>query len=274
MSDVVDSLCISCGEPLRLTYCERCGEKRVSTHDYSIVHFAEHIVETLWHFDIRSLKAVWLLVAKPGLLTRDYLAGRRKAFVGPIQLFVILNVVFALTGANTFKTPLVVQQQSWFPELKSRMVATAKAHKQIDDQEFEREFDRTATTQAKTWIFTMIPAWALVLAVLYGFRRYFFEHLVFATHYMAFVLVWILIIGIPANYLFYLMGVNGGSRDQLVSLILLLGLLVYVGIALTRVYGDRWYWASARSLVMFVAFLPVLRAYRFLLFFVTLKTMH
>src|ERR1051325_6456347 len=142
-------------------YCASCGEKRVSSHDYSIAHFAEHILETLTHFDIRSLRAVWLLVAKPGLLTREYLNGRRKTYVGPIQLFVILNFVFAFTGANTFRTPLNVQQQSWFPGLKTRLVAEAKLQKNIDDADFEREFDRTATTQAKTWIFMMIPAWAL-----------------------------------------------------------------------------------------------------------------
>ena len=38
----------------------------------------------------------------------------------------------------------------------------------------------------------MIPILAIVMALLYGFRRYFFEHLVFATHFYSFALLWIL----------------------------------------------------------------------------------
>ena len=178
-------------------------------------------------------------------------------------------------SANTFRTPLAVQRQSWIPELKQRMADNTKTQKGLSDEEFEREFDRNAAVQAKTWVFSMIPAYAICLAVLYGFRRYFFEHLVFATHFVAFVLLWILVAGISLNIAFRAAGVAGaGQRDQLISLVLLLGLAVYLFLALKRVYGDRMIRAAARSLAMVVLFLPVLRAYRLLLFFVTLKTMH
>jgi hypothetical protein len=275
MPDVVPAVCASCGALQSERFCERCGEKRITTHDYSIVHFGETLVETLTHFDIRSVRALKLLVVRPGALTRAYLDGQRRAYVGPIQLFVILNIVFAFFGANTFRTPLAVQQQSWMPEVKQRMVASAKARKATSDEEFEREFDRTAGLQAKTWVFSMIPAYAICLAVLYGFRRYFFEHLVFATHFVAFVLIWILAAGIPLNLMFRAAGIAGNAqRDQIISLVLLLGMVGYLFLALRRVYGDGIILGAARSLALVVLFLPILRAYRLLLFFVTLKTMH
>lgn len=275
MTDVSVARCASCGAPQPDRFCERCGEKRITTHDYSIVHFGESLLETLTHFDIRSLRALKILVLRPGELTRAYLDGQRKPYVGPIQLFVILNIVFAFFGANTFRTPLAVQRQSWLPELKQRMADNTRTQKALSDEEFEREFDRTAAVQAKTWVFSMIPVYAVCLAVLYGFRRYFFEHLVFATHFVAFVLLWILVAGISLNIAFRAAGVAGaGQRDQLISLVLLLGLAAYLFLALKRVYGDGMILAAARSLTMVVLFLPVLRAYRLLLFFVTLKTMH
>jgi len=71
----------------------------------------------------------------------------------------------------------------------------------------------------------MVPAYAICLAVLYGFRRYFFEHLVFATHFVAFVLIWILAAGIPLNIVFRAVGLAANAqRDQIISLVLLLGL--------------------------------------------------
>ena len=179
MSEIEPVACLSCSALHGDVFCPKCGEKRITTHDFSIVHFFEHALETFTHFDYRSLRALKLLVLKPGELTRAYLHGKRKAFVGPLQMFVILNVVFAVIGGNTFRTPLYVQEQDApLAALKRSMVAQQIERRGIEHKEFAREFDQNAGAQAKTWIFAMIPAYALILAVLYGFRRYYFEHLV------------------------------------------------------------------------------------------------
>jgi hypothetical protein len=65
VTDVSDALCASGGAAQPHRFCERCGEKRITTHDNSIVHFGEILVETLTHFDIRSLRALRLLVVRP-----------------------------------------------------------------------------------------------------------------------------------------------------------------------------------------------------------------
>ena len=67
------------------------------------------------------------------------------------------------------------------------------AERTVEREAFRRSFDDNAGLQAKTWIFTMIPLIAVVTAALYGFRRFFFEHLIFATHFLAFMLAWMLI---------------------------------------------------------------------------------
>ena len=270
-------VCLTCGSPQPGNFCGRCGEKRITAHDYSIVHFGENLLETLTHFDFRSLRAFRVLVAKPGLLTRDYLDGRRKGYVGPIQLFVILNVVFALLGANTFSTPLRVQEHDPpFPAMKRALVTDALSHRDIDRTEFARRFDETAGLQAKTWIFSMIPLFALCLTVLYGFRRYFFEHLVFATHFYAFTLMWMIVAVVALRLGLRAAGVSLTSQrfDGAVSLLILAGLVVYLFLALRGTYRDGAIAAAARSLVLVALYFPIILAYRFLLFFVTLKTMH
>ena len=84
-----------------------------------------------------------------------------------------------------------------------------------------------------------------------------------------------LVAGISLNIGSRAAGVAGvAQRDQLISLVLLLGLAAYLFLALKRVYGDGMIRAAARSLALIVLFLPIPRAYRLLLFFVTLKTMH
>src|SRR5215467_6098563 len=193
MTEVMSGTCPTCGTPQPSVFCSTCGEKRVTAHDYSIAHFAEHLVEILTHFDIRSLRAVKILAFQPGELTRAYLDGRRKPFIGPIQLFVILNVVFALLGGLTFRVGLESKDSGLFASQMQAAAAKAQARTHMDDADFEKEFARTAAIQSKTWIFLMIPMFAAELALLYGFRRYFFEHLIFSTHIHAFLLSWLVV---------------------------------------------------------------------------------
>jgi hypothetical protein len=245
-------------------------------HDYSITHFAEHVLESLTHFDFKSLRALKTLVAHPGRLTRDYLDGRRRAYIGPIQLFVIVNIVFALLGPSTFRTPLKTQEHDRpFPALKQSLVAGAIADRDVTREEFERSFDDAAGLQAKTWIFALIPMLALVTAALYGFHRYFFEHLILATHLLTFLLVWtiatvVVVVGAAAWGRVAIERGGGqsgrGPRPARPGRLSRRGAAAHLW---RRSRGRRHARARCRRPVP-----PIVRVYRFLLFFVTLQTMH
>jgi hypothetical protein len=269
--------CPTCGAPFEGRFCGACGEKRITAHDYSLAHFAEHVLESLTHFDFKSLRALKTLVVRPGQLTRDYLDGRRRGYIGPVQLFIIVNIVFALVGPTTFRTPLKTQEHDRpFPALKQSLVAGAMADRNLTREEFERSFDDAAGLQAKTWIFVLIPMLALVTAALHGFRRYFFEHLILATHLLTFVLVWTLatvvvviaVAGIAGSRL------TNAALDNVAAVLIELGLAVYLAAGLRRVFGDGLVQAGTRALAVAVLLVPIIRVYRFLLFFVTLWTMH
>ena len=119
MAEPAAAGCPTCGAAVNGRFCAACGEQRVTERDYSVAHYIGHVFESLTSFDIRSLRALWTLMARPGRLTRDYLDGRRRIYLGPVQLFVLVNVVFALAGANTFRTPLAVQEHDPpFPAFK------------------------------------------------------------------------------------------------------------------------------------------------------------
>src|SRR6185503_7625785 len=277
MSGPPTAPCPTCGAPIHGGFCGACGEKRVTAHDYSITHFAEHVLESLTHFDFKSLRAFKTLMAQPGRLTRDYLDGRRRHYIGPIQLFVIVNVVFALIGPTTFRTPLSVQEHDApFVETKRAFVASAVSERRVEKEEFRRAFDEAAGLQAKTWVFAMIPLLALATATIYGFRRFFFEHLIFNTHFLAFTLSWMLVAGLLLSLGLRAAGIHLGGQewDNPVSLIILAGLAIYLFAALRRAFGDRAPAAAARAVAVTLLFFPIVLVYRFLLFFVTLQTMH
>lgn len=276
MAEPAAAGCPSCGAAVNGRFCAACGEQKVTERDYSVAHYIGHVFESLTSFDFRTLRALWTLMARPGRLTRDYLEGRRRIYIGPVQLFVIVNVVFALAGSNTFRTPLAVQEHDPpFPAFKRSLVANAMAERTVEREDFRRSFDDNAGLQAKSWIFTMIPLIAVATAALYGFRRFFVEHLIFATHFLAFMLVWMLITGVLTIWGFRLAGIRLSPQDwdSVASTLTLIGLVGYLLPALRRVFGDGRVAAIARTLGMTVLIYPIVLTYRFLLFFVTLWTM-
>ncbi|MEO8484149.1 MAG: DUF3667 domain-containing protein [Acidobacteriota bacterium] len=249
----------------------------MTTHDYSVAHFVEGALESISHFDLRILRSAWTLLTRPGWLTRDYLSGKRRASVGPMQLFIVMNILYALSGWNSFRTPLAIQEQDPpFTAFKQARVTSAIVKSGLNHEEFGREFNAAAGTQGKTWILVMIPAFAGCLAALYGFRRYFFEHLVFAAHFYAFVLAVMLITSLTVTSLLLVLHLHLGSRglDALLSSIDLGAFILYLFLALRRAYGDGAMASAIRAVVLAGLLTPILMAYRFLLFFVTLWAMH
>ena len=59
------------------------------------------------------------MLLRPGVLTIAYVQGQRKPLVGPLQLFLIANVIFimaqSLTHTNVFSSPLSshIANQDW-----------------------------------------------------------------------------------------------------------------------------------------------------------------
>lgn len=68
--------------------------------------------------------------------------------------------------------------------------------------------------------------------------------------------------------------IDDSRVDSFSGLVTLLVLAWYLYHALRHAYGDSVPQALVRSLVLTAAFFPILIGYRFLLFFVTIKTMH
>jgi hypothetical protein len=102
--------CASCHAALHGAYCHACGEKVVGPADYALAGFLRRVLSTLTHLDGSVFRTYYYLVARPGFLTQEHRAGRRKRYLRPLQVFVVVNVVFYLfsvmTGANMLQTQL------------------------------------------------------------------------------------------------------------------------------------------------------------------------
>ena len=159
-------LCANCGASIDSAFCGACGEKRFDRHDLSLGHFFEHTFEAFVHFDHSILRTLRALVIQPGRLTADWTAGRRKSFHPPVQLFLLMNVLYfvatALNGWNTLATNLDTHI-SWtdHQELAKSMVDGKLAARGITLKEYRPVFDAKSTIQAKSLVILMVPEFAL-----------------------------------------------------------------------------------------------------------------
>jgi hypothetical protein len=92
--------CENCGAPVPGKYCGACGQRREAPV-HSLWHFTRLATEDLTHADSRLWRTLAALLFRPGLLTREFLGGRRARYLPPVRLYLVLSVVFFLVAGAT-----------------------------------------------------------------------------------------------------------------------------------------------------------------------------
>ena len=88
--------CCNCGAEATWNYCPSCGQETLIALPAAFT-FLRDAAGRYIAFDGRMWRSLFALAFRPGFLTREYLAGRRRRYVRPARLFVALSiVVFAL----------------------------------------------------------------------------------------------------------------------------------------------------------------------------------
>ena len=260
--------CRNCATVLQAGYefCPHCGQE---THEEP-PRFLEFVHEFITHYvalEGRLWKSLWLLLARPGQLTQEYLAGRKNRYVWPLRLFLTLSFVFFLTlklmpsteplveadtrtataaaaaastaasaqaadGSNTLK--LRVLDSSRLPEgLRQRLARFEGRMESNPSQELER-IGQTLYNRLPTLILLFQPLFAALLALLFMPRRMpYGAHFVFALHLHAF---WYLCLWLAWVLPF-----------PLVHFCLWVWSNLYAVLALKRVYGFGWPGTVARA---------------------------
>ncbi len=287
------SSCPNCGSPGLRQYCPDCGQAAPKPTDYSLGAYGAELAGQITNTDGKIVRSLWTLVARPGLLTADHLQGRRARYLRPLQLFLLINVLLFITAPQvplfSYSLENYLRYAPPSPALVTSLVrrATPAGHAHQGPgaaafQAYERKFDARVDAQRKTLIIFFAPALALVLRMLFAWRRAadgvprrYGEHLVFALHALA--LVWLALAGVG------MIGAIAGGRlvldhprDALLAAagaVLLLGTPVYLLRAVRRVYALSWPWSVAVTAVVLTAFTGLLVIYRGLLFFTTYYTL-
>ena len=246
--------------------------------DLTLRGLFDQLIEAFSSLDGRLLRSFRLLLTRPGALTLAYSAGRRKAFAGPVQLFLIANVLFfaiqSLTHTNVFSSPLAdhLHHQDW-EAVAQRLVAHRLETLGTTLDLYEPIFDRAVVVNAKSLIVLMVVPFALLLPIVfYRDRRPFVTHAVFAFHLYAFLLLlFCAALGVAAlDVGLGGAGLQSSRLDKLLAIANLAGSAAYLYVAMGGVYGSRGATRILKAITLALAVGVIALGYRFVLLLITL----
>jgi uncharacterized protein DUF3667 len=279
--------CPGCARPVPEEYCGACGEPR-RVEPLSLGSLIAAGVEHLTSLDVRLLRTLRLLVARPGQLTVEYRRGVRARYTRPLQLFLlVVGAAFLAVGVIGSK-PLTQKALLDTPGLKALAPRIDRMMHESGEtpERFYARFGQRSDDVKRVLLVAFVPTLAACLLLFYaGSGRYAVEHLVFATHYLTFLVVFfvpwkILAMGI-GRLLDAYFRTHGGATPKWadVALIVLMFLAAvaatgyYMWAALRRAYDDRGGDAMARTGMLIVVIILIASAYRTLDYRATLALM-
>ncbi|MFN7693113.1 MAG: DUF3667 domain-containing protein [Burkholderiales bacterium] len=95
MSNATRTHCANCDHRLSPwdKFCSQCGQDTLN-HPPSLWEFIHEWVLHYLAFEGKLWKSLWTLMARPGFLTLEYLAGRKQRYVLPLRLVLTLGLLF------------------------------------------------------------------------------------------------------------------------------------------------------------------------------------
>ncbi len=266
MTSAPNQSCLNCAAPLTGHYCSECGQRDVPPYP-TVRELASEAVAEFSGWDGRFLTTLRTLINKPGILTLEFLQGRRASYLSPLRLYLFASVAYFVVaaaapsrnapGARDGGVRLQVSADTLTISRPERVAEAAKnaiedpgkltaAQRDSALKDIEKApgimrpilselvgnpdgFKQKVLQTLPKMLFVLLPLFALILALFYRGRRYP-EHLYFAIHLHTYIFVALTIIAV-ARF----------ARTTIVTtpvaLIGMLSIPIYATRAFRKVYG-------------------------------------
>ena len=274
--------CLNCAETLQPraggqhpAFCPACGQE-TTVKPPTVGEFAQQFGGAYFSTEGALWRTLKLLLLKPGELTRQYLAGRRKHYVLPLRLYLTISllVLLLLRGFATvaINAPDANQLDKgdrpmnlslklgpglgsaglkdgvfYCKDMPAWLCQRVKKRIDIKPEAFSDavvQLSERFVANLGAALFVLLPSFALFMKLVYRNRRLrYTEHLVFGLHVHAF---WFLMVALTLLPL-------GGIED-----LALLVVPVYTMRAMKRVYGGGFIWRALRAALVSLLYLLAL----------------
>lgn len=262
--------CLSCSASLYGNFCHECGERVVESNDFTLKKIIGDGINIFTNLDSKLFKSFTTLLFRPGKLTVEYLRGRRKPYMKPFQIFLIVTVVFFIIIYD-FDAFLVPSQ--WFftenYEMGIRimdLVREKMEEKSMTKNEIAVLYDSEVAGYSKLFLVTLLPFIALLT---YLFKRKsmpeFGKHFILAIHNFSFLTLWMLLSLLMVMY-------TPVTLPKWLFVSLTLGIIyIYIAISFQTVWNLKWWKTLIMASFVFILLFLMIFFYRIAVSYFTLK---
>lgn len=240
-----EPVCPECEEALVGDFCHRCGEKRPEARDLSVRNFFGEAAQELTSVEHSKLfHTIRALLFRPGFLTNEWVAGRRRRYLKPLNLclgiFAISLFAYSVYKPVSLYDAENVIQYDQYGDAK-KVFEKVAARKGVPlEAVLQRITDRWQRyASLSTLLFVMCFAAVLQLVFMFS-HRYFVEHLVFSMHFVSFSILTVVLMW-P---IYFVIGLKPGLINTTVGVFKWTLDIVYMFFAVRAVYRMK----TARTL--------------------------
>jgi uncharacterized membrane protein len=276
--------CPNCAHAVSGPYCAQCGQK-VIIETPTLFEFVHEYLHHYVAIDGTLTRTLWSLITRPGKLTTEYIIGRRHSYIKPLQLYLTISFIFfilfgyfgpSITEAVKADPPANAKAEVHAPGTKkdaklndidlvkglqqelaghqNSVIRTSaekgtflyrwaeQAQKRLNSFETDptaafKNLRRDVLEHAPYGIFVLMPIFASLLGLMFWRRHVRYgAHLVFALHFHAFAFLALIVTLVPVAL----------SLSDWISIVL----LVYLVMAMRRVYQGGWFSVTLRALLL------------------------
>ena len=264
------SVCFNCQASLHGKYCHNCGQKVLEPNERTVKHFFIQFLGSAFFLENNFAKNLWMLTTRPGLLTIDFIEGRRKRWMPPLSIFLLINLLYfwfsPLTDLNLSLREQLMQPQH--EQLAHYLVDAKLKSENISLDKLEGWYNKKSSTFANTLIIIHIPIFAAFMVLLFVRKKFFYtDHFIYALHFFSVALV-IGLIQSGLIYLFAWFNILGAAFGPFMSLLFLAFILTYTFLSVKKVYQQKTVLALILIVPIMLFFIATHFAYRTILFLI------
>ncbi len=217
--------CENCGSKLTGEYCSTCGQHNVEMK-LPFKDLLKELIEEVLSFDSRLFHSLIPFLIKPGVLTVEYISGKRAHYISPFKMFFFMSFLYFFTTALVEKPDEKLQTQnklgvdsSLTPVRADSIITIArkggtrltiwKDDSGLVERKYGHRFaaglNKLRTNPQLFFdglhdhtpqvVFLLLPVFALLLKLIYlRSKNYYIEHVVFSFYFHSYVYLILLLI--------------------------------------------------------------------------------
>lgn len=273
--------CKNCDEDLYgpQLYCAKCGQKNISK--LNLRYLFSEIIDNVINLDSKLYKTLKVLILKPGVLSSEFTKGRRKSYVVPVRLYVVVTLIlFFLLPivrsvsqdqkegsflAKDHTLEFTIEDSVWvikyedYERWENTMGLEAYLKDSVNVQDpterwitfkmirngFNPEIGVEMVDRLSIFLLLFIPFIAFIYKLSFVYNKFgYIDHLVFNLHFNSFIIMLIIVYKLFT----LLIDVDYGI------IIIFIGIVVYLYVAIIRFYKRKWWVALYKLLVLAIGY--------------------